>query len=493
MSGGFRAHSRRQKSKAKAQSKPPAKESHAHRRKGAVQRDAARECALAVVRGVRADDAYANILLSHELRQRRLNKQDAAFATELANGTVRAQGILDPVIEAAAQRPVSDIDGDLLDVLRLGTYQLLRTNVPPHAAVSTSTELVRGERGQGAAGFVNAVLRSVSRKTPEEWMEECAPSYRKDPLGAVAYKTSHPRWIAEAFKDSLAAEGKEDELSEALAADDERPIVHLVALPGLVTAAELAATTGGEQGTLSDYAVHLVEGGNPGRLQVVREGLARVQDEGSQVVARTLVKAGDSEPQAGDVWLDLCAGPGGKAALLGAEAAVVGAHVVAVEPVPHRAKLVRQATADLPVTVVEADGTPITAADLGDPDGFDRVLVDAPCSGLGSLRRRPESRWRRQADDLEELTELQRGLLRNAMKLVNEQGYVAYSTCSPHVSETRLVVRSVADETGASIIDATQYVGVDADVYSAPFVQLWPHRHGTDAMFVSLMQRAEEK
>lgn len=500
MSGGFRSHSRRAQVHSRQHydgssfdnsSHGDKRETHAHRRKGKVQQDAARETALAVIRGVRADGAFANILLSQELRTRRLNKQDAAFATELANGTVRAQGVLDPIIEAAAHRKVSDIDGDLVDVLRLGTYQLLRTKVPPHAAVSTSTELVRGERGQGAAGFVNAVLRAVSRKSLDEWITDCAPQ-EDDALGALAFRTSHPRWIAEAFAAALAAEHRDDELAAALQADDERPVVHLVALPGMVSAEEVAAITGGEQGHLSDYSVHLSGGGNPGKLDVVREGLARVQDEGSQVVARTLVRAGKTRAQEGEVWLDLCAGPGGKAALLGAEAAVVGARVIAVEPVPHRAKLVRQATAGLPVEILEADGATITASELGYPHGFDRILVDAPCSGLGSLRRRPESRWRRQPSDLADLTELQMELLQNALKLVKKDGYVAYSTCSPHVLETRAIVRKVAEQTGARILDATQYIDDSSDIYSAPYIQLWPHRHGTDAMFVSLLQRPEE-
>lgn len=510
MSGGFRAHSRRaqehnDQSRSQVergnsyrrsdnrQTSTRTNETHGHRRKGQIKQDLAREAALAVVRGVRADGAFANILLSQELRQRRLNKQDSAFTTELANGTVRAQGVLDPVIESAASRSIQDIDEDLIDVLRLGTYQMLRTNVPPHAAVSTSTELVRAERGQGAAGFVNAVLRNVSRKTPEEWAAECTPDADADPIGALSYQTAHPRWIVEAFQHALREENREEELADALAADDERPIVHLVALPGLVTADEVAAMTGGEVGKISDYAVHLTEGGNPGRLEVVRDGYARVQDEGSQVVARALVKAPvEHTEQAAEVWLDLCAGPGGKAALLGAEAAIVGATVVAVEPVPHRAELVRKATADLPVEVIEADGTTVTAAELGHPEGFDRILVDAPCSGLGSLRRRPESRWRRQPSDLADLTTLQQDLLRNAAALLKPGGVVAYSTCSPHVLETRMVVRTVSAETGLSQIDAPACFDYLPEVSSDPAIQLWPHRHGTDAMFVSLLQRTEE-
>lgn len=462
---------------------------HAHRRRGQAIEDAARETALAVIRAVRADGAYANIALSQELRHRHLNKQDAAFATELANGTVRAQGILDPVIEEAAHRPVSEIDGDLLDILRLGTYQLLRTRVPQHAAVSTSTELARAERGQGSTGFVNAVLRTISRSTPTEWEERCCPQEERDPVGALAYHTAHPRWIVEAFAGALHVGEDSPELAAALEADDTRPIVHLVALPGEATAMEVTAMTGGETGPLSPYSVHLTEGGDPGRLDVVREGHARVQDEGSQIVALTLRKA-PLEGEDQGRWLDLCAGPGGKSALLGAEAAITGATVTAVEPSHHRADLVRKACSDLPVTVVEADGR--------DPQidpGFDRVLVDAPCSGLGSLRRRPESRWTRQPSDLADLTVLQHELLTSAAQLVRPGGVIAYSTCSPHLRETEAVVRDVAIETGLDILDATQiwpdWAGEDSVYHltSAPFIQLWPHRHGTDAMFVAFLRR----
>lgn len=508
MSGGFRSRSKTAAQQRNAQPTQPAgaatqkerksreqresataRQRHAHRRRGAAVEDAARETALAVIRAVRADGAYANIVLSQELRHRHLNKQDAAFATELANGTVRAQGVLDPVIAEAAHRPVEQIDGDLLDVLRLGSYQLLRTRVPQHAAVATSTELVRGERGQGSAGFVNAVLRTISRSTPEEWEERCCPQESHDPLGALAYRTAHPRWIAEAFAGALRVDEDAPELAAALATDDSRPIVHLVALPGEATAEEVAAMTGGDVGTLSPYAVHLTEGGDPGRLDVVREGHARVQDEGSQIVALTLRKApleGDDEGR----WLDLCAGPGGKAALLGAEAAIAGATVTAVEPSHHRADLVRNACAGLPVSVLEVDGR-----NTGLDGGFDRILVDAPCSGLGSLRRRPEARWRRQPSDLADLTQLQRELLTSAAHQIRPGGVIAYSTCSPHLRETEAVVRDVAVEAGLDILDATALWSDWAQgdgpqhVTSAPFLQLWPHRHGTDAMFVSLLKR----
>ncbi|MBE7160103.1 MAG: rRNA small subunit methyltransferase B [Williamsia herbipolensis] len=446
--------------------------------------DAARAVARDVLRAVRERDSYANLVLPRLLRERHVTGRDAAFATELAYGTCRAAGVLDEVIAAAARRPVAEIDPTLLDVLRLGTYQLLRTRVGSHAAVSTSVDLVRSEAGQGPAGFCNAVLRKVSQRDDDMWTDELAPPIGEDLVGHLAFRYAHPRWIAEVFADALSTPQRRvgaGELQAALAADDDRPAVHLVARPGLITADELAAVTGGEVGRWSPYCVYL-PGGDPGELEAVREHMAGVQDEGSQLVARALSLAPLDGPDTGR-WLDLCAGPGGKAALLGALADIDLAHVDAVEPAEHRADLIRQATDGLPVTVHVADGR-----DSGLTPGYDRILVDAPCTGLGSLRRRPEARWRRTPDDVAPLVTLQRELLTAALGLLRPGGALIYSTCSPHPAETRGVVEAVVAETGAQLLDARPLVGVESgDGPLEGTVQLWPHRHGTDAMFLALL------
>ncbi len=446
--------------------------------------DPVRAVARDVVRAVRERDAYANLLLPSMLRERGLSGRDAALATELTYGTLRAQGTLDKVIASAAGRPVTEIDGKLLDVLRLGAYQLLRTRIGSHAAVSTSVDLVRSEDGQGPAGFVNAVLRKISQRDEEMWADQLAPSIAQDPVGHLAFAYAHPRWIAEVFADALG--GSIGSLQAALAADDSRPPVHLVARPGQITATELALIAGGDEGRLSPYCVYL-PGGDPGRLDVVREGLAGVQDEGSQLVAIALTRATLDGPDGGR-WLDLCAGAGGKAALLGSLAESSGAHLDAVEVSEHRADLIRSVTADLPVTVVVADGR-----DSGLEPGYDRVLVDAPCSGLGSLRRRPEARWRRRPSDVTELVPLQRELLTAALDLVRPGGVVVYSTCSPHPAETVGVVDAVCAATGAEQLDARPFVTTEGMEFPSPgdgpHVQLWPHLHGTDAMFLAALRR----
>ena len=444
--------------------------------------DPARLAALELLGAVRVRDAYANLALPSILRRHRLRDRDAALATELGYGTLRAQGLLDAVIEACAERPLNRIEPPLLDALRLGAYQLLRTRVPPHAAVDTTVELVRADAGSRSAGFVNAILRKVGERPESAWVAALAPAAAEDPIGHTAFVHAHPRWVAQAFADAL---GGTDELDAALAADDARPIVHLLARPDAITAEELALVTGGEVAPYSPYGVHLPPGsGEIGELDAVAEGLALVQDEGSQLVALALTRAEVDGPDTGR-WLDLCAGPGGKAALLGGIAALDGASVDAVEVAEHRAELVRQVVVGLPVTVHTADGREAPLP----PDAYDRVLVDAPCTGLGALRRRPEARWRRRPEDVAGLAKLQRELLAAALRHVRPGGVVAYVTCSPHLSETVGVVTGVVRRADVELVDARPLLPGVPQLGEGPTVQLWPHRHGTDAMYLALLQR----
>lgn len=490
-------------------------ESHRREHENARRRlgsgDPVRDIVFTVLRKVSAEGAFANIALPAALRQENIHGRDAAFATELTYGTLRMQGLLDAVIADAAGRPVDRIDAVVLDALRLGAYQILRTRVDDHAAVNTTVELVKANGEAKAAGFTNGVLRTLTRTPAEEW-ESKVTAKVTDPVARLALQTSHPTWIAEAFNAALGGspEAPAAELAEALEADDTRPLVHLAARPGQMSGEELALVTGGEEGRWSPYAVYLTEG-DPGDLDPVRDRLAGVQDEGSQLIALALLRATVDDDHGR--WLDLCSGPGGKTAFTGSWAMGVGtsgAVVDAVEPAPHRATLVRRATEGLPVRVHEGDGRTLTA--VGDLDlpvseqgtGFDRVLVDAPCTGLGALRRRPEARWRKSPTDVPELVSLQRDLLRSALAATRPGGVVVYSTCSPHPAETRELVVSVAEDTGALIEDATALfpeltegtplsgplpAGETGTLDSAPFVQLWPHRHGTDAMFFAVLRR----
>jgi 16S rRNA (cytosine967-C5)-methyltransferase len=426
-------------------------------------------------------DAYANLALPALLAERGITGRDAAFATELTYGTCRCRGLLDAIIAAASGRPVDQIDPVLLDLLRLGAYQLLRTNVAQHAAVSTIVEQAGIEFDTARAGFVNGVLRSIARRDESSWVAELAPTAATDPVGHAAFVHAHPRWIAQAFADALGSDA--GELDAALAADDARPGVHLAARPGVLTAAALAEAVGGEVGRYSPDAVYL-SGGDPGRLTAIRDGQALVQDEGSQLVARALTLA-PCDGDDGGRWLDLCAGPGGKTALIAAIAAQQGATVTAVEPNPRRAELVEQNTIGLDVQVLRVDGRELSLP----AESFDRVLVDAPCTGLGALRRRPEARWRRTPADVPVLAKLQRELLAAAIRLTRPGGVVLYATCSPHLAETVGVVSDAIRRHPVTALDTRALFSPVDNLGDGPHVQLWPHRHGTDAMFAAALRK----
>ncbi|MET9483998.1 transcription antitermination factor NusB [Streptomyces sp. NPDC006638] len=459
------------------------------------KKDPVRMLAFEALRAVDERDAYANLVLPPLLKKARENKEfetrDAALATELVYGTLRRQGTYDAIISACIDRPLREVDPPVLDVLALGAHQLLGTRIPTHAAVSASVELARVVLGDGRARFVNAVLRKISQHDLDSWLQQVAPSYDQDPEDHLAVVHSHPRWVVSALWDALG--GGRAGIEDLLEADNERPEVTLVARPGRSTTAELLEAVGEDSalpGRWSPYAVRLAEGGEPGALDAVRDGRAGVQDEGSQLVAAAVANAPLDGSDAR--WLDGCAGPGGKAALMAALAAERGAFLLAAEKQPHRARLVARALAGNPgpYQVITADGTrpPWVAG------SFDRVLVDVPCSGLGALRRRPESRWRRRPEDLEGFAPLQRGLLREALGAVRIGGIVGYATCSPHLAETRIVVEDVLRGRGgpavaAEWVDARPLMpGVPA-LGDGPDVQLWPHLHGTDAMYLALLRR----
>ncbi|MFF8833037.1 RsmB/NOP family class I SAM-dependent RNA methyltransferase [Streptomyces sp. NPDC015131] len=455
------------------------------------KKDPVRILAFEALRAVDERDAYANLVLPPLLKKARekegFDGRDAALATELVYGTLRRQGTYDAIIAACIDRPLREVDPPVLDVLALGAHQLLGTRIPSHAAVSASVELARVVLGDGRAKFVNAVLRKIARQDLDAWLAEVAPPYDEDAEDHLAVVHSHPRWIVSALWDALG--GGRAGIEDLLEADNERPEVTLVARPGRSTPAELLAAVGEEAalpGRWSPYAVRLAEGGEPGAVDAVREGRAGVQDEGSQLVAAALANAPLDGPDRR--WLDGCAGPGGKAALLGALAAGRGAALIASEKQPHRARLVERALAGNPgpYQVITADGTRPPWL----PGSFDRALVDVPCSGLGALRRRPEARWRRRPEDLESFGPLQRALLTEALKAVRVGGVVGYATCSPHLAETRVVVDDVLKRHGgAELIDARPLMpGVPA-LGDGPDVQLWPHLHGTDAMYLALLRR----
>lgn len=439
--------------------------------------DPARRAAYDLQHAVNAQDAYANLAWPDIVRSYSLTGRDAAFATELAYGTLRWRGLYDRIIEEQLDMPLAKLDPMVLDVLRLGTHQLLNMRVSTHAAVDESVSLAHNVRGDGPARLTNAVLRKIAAHDLDAWVARLAPTTQPD---RFAMQYSHPRWIVSAFRDTLGCSW--EALEPLLATDNESGETTLVARD--MSVEELLAETGGRRGRWSPSAV-VLSSGAAADVAAVRDGRAGVQDEGSQLMAWACANA---EVEGADArWLDMCAGPGGKAALLASIARDRGARLTAVEQHEHRADLLRRALSRFDADVICADAT-----DVIWPEPFDRILLDVPCTGIGVLRRRPDLRWRRSADDVSRVVPLQAALLEAAIRAVRPGGVIAYVTCSVHIAETDLLVDDVLKRHPEMVREDARalLVGVD-DLGDGPDVRLWPHLHGTDGMYLALLRKRQ--
>lgn len=444
-----------------------------------------RSIAFDLLQRVQDDDAYANLLLPALVRRAGLDTRDAGFVQELAFGTLRNRLLYQEILQRASSRKLTEIEPAAELVLLLGVHQILEMRVPTHAAINETVNLAKGKASKGSVGFVNAVLRKVAERSKAEWVVLVTSTLGE--LEALAVQYSHPLWMVKAFKSALMSRGAQDELEDLLASNNTPARVSLVALPGFSDRADLSEPE--NFGPASPLGVEVT--GNPSNIEAVRLGNARVQDQGSQLMVLALLA---SELECEDSsWLDLCAGPGGKAALLAAHALKQHIELVCNEILPHRAELVKNVLKPLgQLVVTTSDGRSIGAQNRK----YSRILLDAPCTGLGSLRRRPESRWRKTPADLVSLTALQRELFASAWSALQPGGVLGYVTCSPHLSETAAMVSWAEAQFSSQLelVNANEILnsinpglGLDASLRTS---QLWPHTHGTDAMFLALFRKS---
>lgn len=428
--------------------------------------------------------AYANLYVPGALKEVQMEIRDKAFVTELVYGTLRKQMFYDRVISKASGRAVAKIDPLPLQVLRITAHQLLTLRTPAHAAVDGAVRLVVKNRHGSASGFINAVSRRISERGIREWIEILCED--ESEASRLAIEFSHPMWIVEAY---LARLGNLSRVREELEANNENPKVTAIIYPGESWSAETIA--GSEESEWLPEARYIH--GNPELLREIRGAKAGIQDQGSYLVARALSRVPSSaETESGEsLWLDLCAGPGGKAALLSRWSRVVNARFLALEQSEHRAYLVKRVTDD--VVIADSLTPPVRRGSA------ERILLDAPCSGLGALRRRPDARLRKKKRDIEQLVEIQRALIGSAEELLAPGGILAYVTCSPIIEET-LANRDWTLQSFPSLelIDARPYLldpsrsaeDVKALQLGENFdIQLWPARHGTDAMYLALFRK----
>jgi 16S rRNA (cytosine967-C5)-methyltransferase len=437
--------------------------------------EASRLLAFDLLTEVNRNDGYSNLLLPQALNSSKLDDRDKSLVTELLYGTIRMQGKHDWVLAQISDRPWTEVDPGIVDICRMGVQQIHEMRIPDHAAVASTVEVARKRLGESKASFVNAMLRNVTRLSQEDWFLPL--SKITDPVERLSIQYSHPEWIVSAYYDLL----KDwTEVEHALAINNEAATPTLVSWPGLSTIEDLK-NVGGEPTTYSSYGAHWK--GNPGALDLIKARKIGVQDEGSQLVASVFASA-----SSGSSWLDMCAGPGGKAALL--------SNIARQREITFTANEVSAVRADLVRQVVNGDRVLVgDGREIGEQgEKFDAILIDAPCTGLGALRRRPEVRWRRNLQDLRELTQLQRELIDSGIKALKVGGVLGYATCSPHLAETTIQVSDLKRKHhNMEQIDVAPYLPTNLDNSERDHAMaLWTHRTGTDAMFLALFKKVSE-
>lgn len=436
--------------------------------------DGPRLLAYDILHEVNRNGGYSNLLLPKSLAQSSLDERDRGFATELVYGTLRMQGRHDWILSQVSDRPWNEVDPSLVDVARLGAHQLFEMRVPTHAAVSATVELGRKVLGESKASFLNAILRKVSQKSLDEYVSDIA--LIEDDFERLEILHSHPQWIISAYMDQLRNIA---EVEQLLMANNIAARPTLVSWPGLSTQQDLL-DIGATATPFSPYGA--IYDGSPASVDLIVSRKAGVQDEGSQLVADVFSQISSDR----NSWLDVCAGPGGKAALLAAIAKNNEIEFSANEISDVRAKLVRQVVQGALVTTLDAREIASLQKTYG------AILADVPCTGLGALRRRPEVRWRRSVADLKSLVVLQSEIIDASISVLEPGGIFGYATCSPHLSETRIAVsETLKRHPEMEVLDVSPYLhpnlretGVDRGSLT-----LWTHRHNTDAMFLSVMRK----
>jgi 16S rRNA (cytosine967-C5)-methyltransferase len=433
--------------------------------------------------------AFADALLGHRLGASRLAERDHALVTRLVYGTLAWQGYLDHIIAAFSRRPPRDLDLPVRSLLRLALFQMcLLTRIPDFAAVDTAVQLAKRFRGGSAVSFVNAVLRRAA----VGWQDVRFPSIEDDPIGHLAARLSHPPWLVERW----VAQYGINETAALLHANNEPAPTVLRANrrriePAVLVTRLREAGCAAEPTSYSPCGIRIERGGGPERLPGYEEGLFSLQGEASQLVGFLLA------PRPGERVLDACAAPGGKATHL-AELMDDRGEIVALDTNAPGAERIERMARRLGLSIVRAKvADAVTSPDPhgGEPATYDAVLVDAPCSGFGTLRQHPEVKWRRTANDVEALARLQGQLLHAAAPRVRPGGTLVYATCTLGTAENE-------DQIAAFLRDHAEFEtgnpqpllpeGARDLIGGDGFLRTFPHRHGLDGFFAARLKRRAE-
>jgi 16S rRNA (cytosine967-C5)-methyltransferase len=445
----------------------------------------ARDMAFEVLLRIERTNSYANLLLSPALVKSGLNTRDRAFCTELVYGTIKMQGALDWVLQERSNIPLAKLDPPVHILLRLGAYQILFTRVPIAAACFETVKQAKRFSHSGGARYVNAVLRRLAR----EGNQIKFPDIKEKPMLHLATKYSHPQWLVKKWLQQLGLE----ETIEICRANNLVPTLCLRTNCTLTTRPQLALLLKEKGFTpvlsqMMPEALHIEGAGPVIKLPGFDAGLFTVQDESSMIVAHALA------PKSGDRVLDACAGPGGKATHL-AEFMNDKGLILAADIYPHKLTLVQKSAARLHLSCITTKEIDARRLPLNLKGRFDKVLIDAPCSGTGVLRRRPDLRWKKTAAGLASLAKLQLELLMGASEALMDGGTLLYSTCSLEPEENIEVAAAFLKlRPQFRVLDLRPRLQglIQEPTLREGFLQLYPHKHNTDGFFLAAFERCRE-
>lgn len=439
----------------------------------------ARETALKILNAVYLEDAYANVALAKEFRRVQPAEQDRRFITELVYGTVKAGETLDWMIRQYSSRPVSKIAPVLQNVLRMGMFQLFyMTRVPASAACNEAVELAKKYGHAGSVKFVNAILRTAVREPDRAVFPEGKGQATKH----LALSGQHPEWLIKRWIKEFGYEG-----AVKLCAFNNNQAILSLRTNTLKIDRETLLQRLRESQVSAEISRWTPEGilceqhGALDSLSVLQEGFCQVQDESSMLVAHVLA------PEPGEFIIDCCSAPGGKTTHIAALMNNQG-HLLAGDIYEHKLEKIRENARRLGISIIEAKL--MDALEIGTlyPQKADRVLVDAPCSGLGVLRRKPDARWRNKQEALQALPALQGAILKSASAAVKPGGVLVYSTCTITREENQAVVEKFLQENPAFVLDNTGAF-LPGEKRTEQMVQLLPQIDGTDGFFIARMKR----
>ncbi len=453
-------------------------------------KDQAREIALNILTQVDSEEAYSNLSLNREFKKGNIESRERALATELVYGVLRMRGHLDYIIDQFSKRPVHKLDVKIRNLLRMGIYQMkFLDKIPTRAAVHSTVELAKKDQHQGIIKFINGVLRSIDRAIKGESGEIIFPDLKKDPLKHISTYYSHPEWLVKEWIERFGVENT----IELCKANNQVPDLTIRTNTLKVGPATLADDLFEKYGldvfllTYPYEGILLENAAGFSRLEEFKEGFFTVQGQASMLVAHAL----NVEP--GMHVVDLCAAPGGKTTHL-AQLMENEGEILAIDIHPHKIELIEETCRRLGVINVKTLCADTSTLEVKS-EQFDRVLLDAPCSGLGLLAQKPEIRWFKDPKEINKLASLQKTLFKKGFSMLKSGGIMVYSTCTISSEENLGVVNEALKMEGIELVDLRHLLpGEEREIfeeegYDTPYLEFIPHISETEGFFIAAFRK----